>query len=115
MYTERSSGLGLPIESPGGDSPPPPGLTPAARRRVLQLQRIGVGALTIFIVMSFLYGLNNAILIVVLLTVCTVGIGLLPMALASWLAGWVILAIWEALKGATGHDGPTLSQDASGR
>jgi hypothetical protein len=115
MDTEQSPEPGPSNELQVGT---PPGLKPGAapkpspwRRR---LGTIAVGAVASFVVMALLYGLNNAIMVVGLLVICTVGIGLIPIVLVSWLVGWILLAIWDAMWREPGRGGPTVAPGGSG-
>lgn len=107
------------VEQPPKTYPPSewPGATrphPARRRKGRNWLRFFVGAVTLFIVMSVLYGPNQAMTVVALLVVCTVGLGLIPIVFVSWLVGAVVVAVWDALNEAAGDRGPTAPQDAAG-
>ncbi len=59
--------------------------------------RLLVGMLVSFVVMSLLYGPNLVIQAVVLMTICTLGLGGLVILFACWLVGWVVLAVWSEI------------------
>jgi hypothetical protein len=65
----------------------------------LHLARVVVGAAIAFAVMSLLYGLNNAITIVVFAIICTIGFSLFLIIPGCWLIGWVVFAAWDAIVG----------------
>jgi hypothetical protein len=103
MNTDESSG------------PPtwPPVPAPAPVKKGTRLRCIAIGAVTSLVVLSILYGPANALGAVFLLTVCTAGIGLIPMIFGAWLVGWIILSVWTAAR--SGEDqGPTVPLDAPG-
>jgi hypothetical protein len=105
MHSEGFPGL--------SDFPTNPGPAPAPAKKGTRLRCIALGAVTSLVVLSFLYGPNNAFGAVFLLTVCTAGIGLIPMLFGSWLVGWVMLSVWTAIR--SGEDqGPTVPLDAPG-
>ena len=106
------------MDTKGPPGPPKPtgwitGPPPAPGRPGNQLERIFIGAIALLIIGSLLYGPSNTFTAVALLTICTVGIGLLPMLFAAWLVGTVVLAIWEAIKEARGSRGPAIPRDAA--
>lgn len=59
--------------------------------------RVFVGAAISILVMSLLYGFNNAIGVVALAVICTAGLSLLLIIPGCWLVGWVAIAAWEAI------------------
>jgi hypothetical protein len=65
-------------------------LSAVKRTRGLGL-RILVGGAVSAAVLALLYGPVPAVQLVGLLTVCTSGIGLIPMLFVSWIVGWVVL------------------------
>lgn len=65
--------------------------------RGLDLARIMVGAVIALVVMSLLYGPNNAFGIVGLAVICTAGLSLLLIIPGCWLVGWVAIAGFEAI------------------
>ena len=81
---------GSPSPSAPAAKAPPPG------RHHGKLVRIGVGALVSILVISVLYGPNNAFMALGLAVVCTAGIGLIPLLFLSWIVGWIVLAVWDA-------------------
>jgi hypothetical protein len=70
---------------------------PKSRRWGLLLLRIAVGAAVSFAVLSLLYGVNQAGLMVLIAVVCTAGLGLIPLLFLSRVVGWIVLAAWAAL------------------
>ena len=119
MNIEEHSGAGTPAESPGGPAPvsqwtPGPPTRRGFHVRPITWGRIGLGAVASFVVMAVLYGLNMAIMLVGLLVICTVGFGLIPIVLVSWMVGWVLLAIWDAVRRQTGRGGSTVAPGPSG-
>jgi hypothetical protein len=115
MDTEQSSEPGPADElQVGMPVSPQPGAAPAPSRRGRNLARIAVGAVASFVVMSLLYGPGNAMILIVLLVICTVGIGLIPIILVSWLAGWILFAIWDAIPHQTDRGGPSVVPGGSG-
>lgn len=83
--------------------------TPRApvKRKGGLLKRIAIGAPVSFVVLSALYGVNQAALIVGLAVICTAGVGLIPLLFVSWMAGWVVLTVWDAI--ATRSDAASVS------
>jgi protein-S-isoprenylcysteine O-methyltransferase Ste14 len=96
MATEQPSEPGTSVQwqvsAPAGPKPA------GASKGGSKLARILVGALVIFVVMSVLYGLNNTIMVAGLLVICTAGLGLIPIVIGSWLVGWLVFAIWDAIQ-----------------
>jgi hypothetical protein len=117
MDTEETSGASTETESPGGPAPISPS-SPAPSRgfhvRPITWGRIGLGAVASFIVMALLYGLNNAMMLIGLLVICTVGFGLIPIFLVSWMVGWILLTLWDAIRRQTGRGGSTVAPGPSG-
>jgi hypothetical protein len=67
------------------------------KRRVLWPARVGVGAAVSFAVLSILYGVNQSVMIVGLLVICTAGLGLIPIVFLSWVVGWIVIGAWEEI------------------
>lgn len=63
----------------------------------LNVLRFFVGAAISFLVMSLLYGFNNAIAAIGLAVICTVGLSLILIIPGCWLVGWVAIATWDAI------------------
>ena len=81
----------------------PPGAASApARPKGRKLERIGVGAVVSFLVLSLLYGPNQAFFIVGILVICTAGLGLIPILFLSWVVGWIVISTWEAISKSRG-------------
>jgi hypothetical protein len=75
---------------------PPPG--PSPKRRHGRLATIALGGAVSFVVMSALYGVNQAAGLVGVAVICTAGLGLIPLVFLSWIVGWVLFATWDAVK-----------------
>lgn len=112
MDTEQPSEPGAPVQwqvsAPAG--PQPDGASTGHHGK---LERILVGALVIFVVMSLLYGLNNTVMVAGFLVICTVGLGLIPILIGSWLVGWLVFAVWDAIQAQRRR--PAVPPGASGR
>ena len=62
------------------------------------LTAIGVGLLIIFVSLSIMLGsLNNAVSLLVMSIVCTVGIGLAFWSAIAWMVGWTVLLVLAPL------------------
>jgi hypothetical protein len=59
--------------------------------------RLVLGAAVSFVVLSLLYGVNQAGTIVFFMVVCTAGLGLIPILFVCWIVGWMVLAAAEAI------------------
>jgi len=57
--------------------------------------RVVVGAIVSFGFLSVLYGVQQAVAMVAILVVCTIGIGLIPVFFVSYIVGWVVVDIYE--------------------
>jgi hypothetical protein len=82
--------------------PEPPGwVVPPAKKKGrgagVFLLRLGIGAAVSFTVLSLLYGVNQAGMIVGLAVICTAGLGLIPILFLSWIVGWIVIAAMEAI------------------
>jgi hypothetical protein len=64
---------------------------------MVNLLRIVIGAAISFVVLSLLYGVNQAGMLVGVAVICTAGIGLIPIVGLSWMVGWIVLAVWEGI------------------
>lgn len=78
----------------GWVAPPPPG---KGRGAGVFFLRLVLGAAVSFVVMSLLYGVNQAGTIVFFLVVCTAGLGLIPILFVCWIVGWIVLAAAESI------------------
>jgi len=70
---------------------------PPAKRSGGRLKRIAIGASVSFVFMSALYGVDQAAQMVFLTVVCTAGVGLIPLLFLSWMVGWIVLAVRDAI------------------
>jgi hypothetical protein len=64
--------------------------------------RLVIGAAVSFTVLSLLYGVDQAGLIVFFAVVCTAGLGLIPILFLCWIVGWIVLAGWESISASRG-------------
>lgn len=94
-------------------TPLPPTALQAPSRAGFRMQCILLGLATVFVVGSLLYGPNVTLQAAGLLVICTLGIGLIPLLLVSWIVGWVELAAWDAVKEARGRSGPAVPQGST--
>jgi hypothetical protein len=86
-----------PVAAPAAVWPAPPPPLGRAHNRGGQVLRVLVGAGVTFLVMSLLYGLDNAIMLTGLAVICTAGLSLILIIPGCWLVGWVTIAVWEAI------------------
>jgi hypothetical protein len=73
---------------------PPPG---KGRGAGVFFLRLVLGAAVSFVVLSLLYGVNQAGTIVFIMVVCTAGLGLIPILFVCWIVGWIVFAALEAI------------------
>ncbi len=111
MGTERTTRPGPPV---AWQTSPPPASGGVRRWLGRNVGTILVGAAVSFAVMSVLYGFNNATMLVAVLVICTVGVGLIPIILVSWLAGWVVVAVWDAVRRQLDQRGGGIARGAPG-
>jgi hypothetical protein len=102
MDSEEGPQPGRPQEEVADEPPAEAGAhwtTPSrtAPSRGTNLRRIFVGAIVTFIAISLGYGVQNAVTMVALAVICTVGVGLIPILFLSWMVGWVVIAVWQAI------------------
>ena len=62
-----------------------------------KVARIGVGLIGLAVIFAPIIGPENLITAVFLLTVCTVGVGLVFLLLVAYAVGWVILELIQAV------------------
>lgn len=86
-----------PDPSPTTSTDPAVPAPPPVKAKGRKLQRIGVGAVVTFVFMSLLYGVNPTLQLIGIAVVCTAGLGLIPILFLSWLVGWVVLEVWDAI------------------
>ena len=76
--------------------------SPPAKPKGRKLERIGVGAVVSFLVLSVLYGVNQAAMMLFFLVICTAGLGLIPILFLSWTVGWIVIGAVEAISSLRG-------------
>jgi hypothetical protein len=94
MDGEQDRPEGVVPETPGWVVPAP---KKKGRGAGVFFLRLVLGAAVSFTVLSLLYGVNQAGLIVGLAVVCTAGLGLIPILFLCWIVGWIVLAAAESI------------------
>lgn len=90
-------------QDPTSEVWPTPAAAPApARKSRGRIERILVGAVVAFTGLVLLYGPGQAGMMIALAVVCTAGIGLIPIIFLSWVVGWIVFAVWDAISARRG-------------